>query len=147
MVDYDDGIKVQLKGVYDGGVVYEITCISDVASNRYNTITKGLLIVRNDEVIKFIINGVDNRVNHVNPSDKWLASCNEDEVTMELASIGKRVDTPLVDTRENIFKRMHGKKIRELTNEKVQLLIKKSILIMEKSLYDLKDEKEENRKK
>ena len=140
-MNYPEFITINLEGVYENGIVYNIFCHVDAAAEHYNTMTSAKLIVRRDGTVKFIIEGVDCRVNKSEKSKEapyLLGRVNQNKLEEEMKKLGKRIDLPLIDKKSNVFNRRHKEKVRELTKQKVQVLIYESIMHLESVFEDKK---------
>ena len=132
-------LEMKIHGLYEQGIVYDVRSNVDTGLNKYNTATAAYIIVKNDGTIKYIIYGVDNRVNnraYLDDNNGCMGLYDYKNVQKELVSLGKRIDGPLYDDKINDFNKGYKLKLRELTYKKAEAMVKKSISIMEKALSD-----------
>ncbi len=137
-IDYNEDITIELEGVYEKGVVYHLICHVDDAASKYNTYTSAYLIVRRDGLVRFVISGLDRRVNKgAEPirEGSMIGKCNE-EVSIDSEQLGRIID---FEATKGLF----AKKKKIVLEEKERVLIEESIQIMEKALQE---EKQKNSK-
>ena len=118
-IDY----KVEIESIHEKGMVIELICAVDAGMNKYNTATSGLLILKDDDVPKFIITGIDARENKemAKKEDIIWTKVNE-EITKELISdLGKRIDEPYLvgeKPKDTLLTKNHNqKKMMEVKNK------------------------------
>ena len=126
-MEYPENIQIEIDGVYENGIVYDITCYPDEAAGKYDTYTKAKLVCINDQEPIMIING-------------YLEENNDIQ-----KALGSRIDGLLSDTKDNIFNRKTREKKRILIREKIDLFVEKSLEALDK-LEETKEEQKEEQK-
>ncbi len=126
--------KVEIMSVHENGIVVRIACLADLGTHKNNISTSALLIIRDNDVPKFIIDGVDSFVNKELSHDNDLvwSKVNQNVISEAMDSLGKRIDEPFyvgVRPKDTILTKGH--------NEKKRIEISTSILerLGEFSLY------------
>ena len=106
-------IRISIDGVYQNGIVYRITCFPDYTMGmevyESEIYTSGLLVCINNQNPEFILELNDDKEKKINEA------------------LGLRIDQKLFDYSDNIFNHKRKEKIRNLTHDKVILIIKKSL--------------------
>lgn len=118
-VDY----KVGVESLHESGLVIRLTCMIDAGINKYNTASSGLLILKDLEVPKFIITGIDAHQNSDLASDDdvvWTI-VNKDKTEKLINDLGKRIDETYlvgVKPKDTFLTKAHNhKKTMEVKNE------------------------------
>ena len=123
LIEGETDYKVEIESIHEKGMVIELICAVDAGMNKYNTATSGLLILKDDDVPKFIITGIDARENKemAKKEDIIWIKVNE-EITKELISdLGKRIDEPYLvgeNPKDTLLTKNHNqKKMMEVKNK------------------------------
>ena len=123
LIEGETDYKVEIESIHEKGMVIELICAVDAGMNKYNTATSGLLILKDDDVPKFIITGIDARENKemAKKEDIIWTKVNE-EITKELISdLGKRIDEPYLvgeKPKDTLLTKNHNqKKMMEVKNK------------------------------
>lgn len=113
-LDSNGDYQVSIVSVHENGVALQVKCIIDAGSAKYNTATSAMVIFKDGELPKFVIDGIDGRVNTNvdNPNNSFWISVNQEIVERLISELGKRVDGPLVGTKpkDNILTRRLNQK-------------------------------------
>ena len=123
LIEGETDYKVEIESIHEKGMVIELICAVDAGMNKYNTATSGLLILKDDDVPKFIITGIDARENKemAKKEDIIWTKVNE-EITKELISdLLKRIDEPYLvgeKPKDTLLTKNHNqKKMMEVKNK------------------------------
>lgn len=123
LIEGETDYKVEIESIHEKGMVIELICAVDAGMNKYNTATSGLLILKDDDVPKFIITGIDARENKemAKKEDIIWTKVNE-EITKELiGDLGKRIDEPYLvgeKPKDTLLTKNHNqKKMMEVKNK------------------------------
>ena len=136
----DDYIGITIYGIYQKGIIIRIMAHSDLGFYKYDNITSGLLIIKENENPKLIIDAIDGRIEHnkvltnTNQS-KLFINVNQHEIQLEIDKLGKRIDHNYVGKiKKNIYynEKKHQEKI-DIIKEKIKILILKHIQQLEYS--------------
>ena len=117
--------KVEIISVHEEGLLIRLACLSDLGVHKGNIPTSAALIVKDNDVPKFIVDGIDAFVNKdfAQENDLIWSKANENIVSEVVQSLGQRIDEPFyVGSRpkDTILTKSH--------NEKKIGVIKQSIM-------------------
>ena len=134
----NDYISVKIEGIYENGIVIRIVAHRD-HNTYYDAInTTGLLIIKENECPKFIIDAIsglkkENEKFETNNEPTLFIKTNQNEIESEINKLGKRIDKKYVG-KENInflssVKRQQYK--ANMMKEKIKLLMLKFLSKLE----------------
>ena len=134
----NDCISAEIYGIYQKGIIIKIIAHSNPGIYKYDTITSGLLIFKENENPKLIIDTIDGRIEHnriftnTNQS-KLFINVNQLEIKQELDKLGQRIDKNYVGRiKNNIFyNETKYQQKNDILKENIKILIIKHIQKLE----------------
>lgn len=117
--------KVELVSVHENGLLIRLSCLSDLGVHKNNVATSAALVIKDNDVPKFIIDGIDSFMNRefANENDLIWSKTNEKIMLCVMETLGQRIDEPFYvgdRPKDTILTKIH--------NEKKRLIVKKSLL-------------------
>ena len=136
----NDYISIEIQGIYENGIIIRIIAHRDHNTYHDAICTSGLLIIKENEYPKFIIDSIsslekENEKFKVNNKSNIFIKINQNEVELEINKLGKRIDEKYVGKEKpNVFNSVKRQQYKNnIMKEKIKLVILKSIENLEHS--------------
>lgn len=136
-IEIDDGIFLEIDGIYEYGIIYNIFSMKD-DDNKNKVSTSGKLVVASNNA-SFFINGLDESYSYNRLFNETISE-NDKNLEVFMKPLGKKVEIQKMygARTNNKFLKIVDKMQRDIESEIIILAINNSIKVLEPSVENTK---------